>query len=129
MNRVRIMKHDIPGLKPTNQPLPLPLRPLHMETARIIGQLPELPHIRIERADPLRFRQRIRPAREILLDRAAQACGIGEIDEPAAGGRDIADGDPGGEEVGGPVAEEELVVVDPRAQAVRDVVPEQGAPE
>lgn len=129
MNRIRIMKDHIPRLKPTNQPLPPSLRPLNMETARIIGQLAKLSHIDIKRAHALEFRQRGRPTGEIVLDLAAQARGVGEIDEPPTIKRNVADGDPGRQEIRPAVAEEEFVVVDPRAEAVRDVVPQHGAAE
>ena len=129
MNGIGIMKDHIPRLKPTNQPLPPSLRPLDMETPRIIRQLAKLPHIDIERAHAFRFRQRGRATCKIVLDLTAQARGVRQIDEAAAIERDIPNGDPGSQEVRAAVAEEEFVVVDSCAQAVRDVVPEHGAAE
>ena len=84
MDRVRIMKDNISGLKVRNQPLAPALGLVRQEAARVVGELSKLAHVHIEGAHALVFGERGRAPREVVFDGAAKRCGGGEVDETAA---------------------------------------------
>ena len=129
MNRIRIMKDDIPSFKIRHQPLPMSLCFIHMKAPRIIRQLAVFTHIDIERADSFLLRERRRTSSEVILDAATQSCWVGEIDQAAAIQGDIPNGDPCRQEICTPVAQEQFVVVDAGAKSIGDIVTDHRALE
>lgn len=96
-----------------------------------MAQMPALAHMLVERIDSL-LRAHILcllPLQELLLAGFANRAAVLQIHEAAARGAAVANGHPGGGEDRVAGAQEELVVVDPRAEALRHVVAQEAAAE
>ena len=88
---VRVVEDDIACLVRRYQPNP-PSTVLvpGVEVGRVLGKLAVLLHVHVEGALPFLRRQVGCLAREVVFDGTPETCRVGEVDEAAAGGTDIA---------------------------------------
>lgn len=144
------MKYHIARLIIAHQPLPLPPSLSTKELLAVVGEDPELVHVDVIRVDALGLGELCCAPAEVVFDGAPEGDGVGEVDQPAAVGGNVAcvlgsavcrycasvnrmggltNGHPSREKKCASVSQEQLVVVDPCAHPAGWVMAQHCAPE